>query len=403
MTYLGRRGGEDKLMAERMPASLGGATSHGHLLELIRSGDGLSRQQLLAATGMSRATLYERLEALLRRGFIYEAESLEATGGRRSRKIRFDNRGRVIVALTLGQTHATVAVTDSAGARLRWNTFEHVISRPSDEVLPPLIEAGKALLAQGNGEVLVGVGVSLPTPVEAGTGHVAHATTIPGWRPDAVANAVSQAWSVPFVVENDARAAALGERKTDAETLVYVKVATGIGCGIVVEGSILRGAHGAAGDIGHIRIADTGPLCRCGRYGCLAAYSSGRAITEELADLGLLSLDAVREAAGAGDPRVTAALESAADVLGRALAATITTINPDRLVLGGKIGSLSGVVDRVKTRVMADVADRIADGLSVEPGDSEDQSAIQGLATLVMRKVFAPAAIDGAVTEVLAS
>jgi hypothetical protein len=68
------------LTVERGPASLGGATSHGHLLELIRSADGLSRQQLLAATGMSRATLYERLEALLRRGFIYEAESLEATG-----------------------------------------------------------------------------------------------------------------------------------------------------------------------------------------------------------------------------------------------------------------------------------------------------------------------------------
>ena len=352
---------------------------------------------------MSRATLYERLEALLRRGFIYEAESLEATGGRRSRKIRFDNRGRVILALTLGQTHATVAVADTAGTRLRSTTVEHDISRPADQVLQPLIEAGKALLGQGNGEVLVGVGVSLPTPVEAGTGHVAHATTIPEWRPDAVAAAVSQAWSVPFVVENDARAAALGERRSDAETIVYVKVATGIGCGIVVEGSILRGAHGAAGDIGHIRINDTGPLCRCGRHGCLAAYSSGRAITEQLAGQGLTGLDAIRAAAFAGNPRVTAVLDSAADVLGRALAATVTTINPDRLVLGGKIGAITGLVDRVKTRILADVADRIADGLTVEQGDPDDQSAIQGLATLVMRKVFAPATIDAAVTEFLAS
>lgn len=389
------------MTVERTPASLGGATSHGHLLELIRSADGLSRQQLLSATGMSRATLYERLDALLRRGLIYEAESLEATGGRRSRRIRFDNRGRVILALALGQTHATVAVTDTAGSRLRSVTVEHNISGPAEEVLPPLIEAGKTLLAQESSHVLVGVGVSLPTPVEAGTGFVAHATTIPGWRPDAVATAVSEAWPVPFVVENDARAAALGERKSDAETLVYVKVATGIGCGIVVEGSILRGAHGAAGDIGHIRIADNGPLCRCGRHGCLAAYSSGRAITGQLA--GALSLDAVRDAARAGDAEVTQVLATAADVLGRALAATITTVNPDRLVLGGKIGSIAGLVDQVRNRILADVVDRIADGLTIEAGDPDDQTALQGLATLVMRKVFAPAAIDGAVTEFLAS
>ena len=104
---------------DRTPASLSGATSHGHLLALIRSADGLSRQQLLAETGMSRATLYERLESLLRRGFIYEAEPLEATGGRRSRKIRFDDRGRVVLTIALGQTHATVSVTDTRGKALR--------------------------------------------------------------------------------------------------------------------------------------------------------------------------------------------------------------------------------------------------------------------------------------------
>jgi predicted NBD/HSP70 family sugar kinase len=391
------------MTVERMPASPGGATSHGHLLELIRSADGLSRQQLLSATGMSRATLYERLEALLRHGFVYEAESLEATGGRRSRRIRFDNRGRVILVFALGQTHATVAVTDTEGSPLRSVAVQHDISGPSDQVLSPLIGAGTSLLGQGSGEVLTGVGVSLPTPVEAGTGLVSHATTIPEWRPDAVTKAFSQAWHVPLVVENDARAAALGERKSDSETIVYVKVATGIGCGIVVEGSILRGSRGAAGDIGHIRIADNGPLCRCGRHGCLAAYSSGRAIAAQLGGDSHVSPDAVREAARVPDSRVSQLLAAAADVLGRALAATITTINPDRLVLGGKIGSIAGMVDRVRARVLADVADRIADGLTVEAGDPGDDSAIHGLATLVMRQVFAPEAIDGAVADFLAS
>lgn len=384
------------MTVERTPASLGGATSHGHLLSLIRSTDGLSRQQLLAETGMSRATLYERLEALLRRGWIYEAEALEATGGRRSRKIRFDNRGRVILALALGQTHATVAVVDTEGSQLRSATVAHDIGGPATEILGRLTDAGQVLLCEGANEVLVGVGVSVPAPVDVASGHVVHPTTLPGWRSDAVVDAVSRVWPVPLVVENDARAAALGEWDAGRGTLVYVKVATGIGCGIVVDGEILRGAHGAAGDIGHIRITDDGPRCRCGRSGCLAAYSSGRALTDRLAAEGLSDVDAIRQAALAGRKVPLDALTQAAEVLGRALAATITTINPDRLVLGGTIGALPVVVDNVRSRVFADVVERIAEGLVVGGGDPHDRTAIAGLAALVMRKVYDPAAIDRA-------
>ncbi len=381
------------MTVERVPAGLGGAASHGSLLELIRSTGGLSRQQLLSATGMSRATLYERLETLLRRGLVYEAESLGATGGRRSRKIRFDDRGRVILAFALGQTHATVSVTDTEGRQLRTRSVAHRISDPADTVLPPLLELGARLLAEQPDELLTGVGVSLPSPVEAATGHVVHSTTIPGWPPDAVVAAMSGRWPVPLVVENDARTAALGERRTDDETVVYIKVATGIGCGIVVDGSILHGAHGAAGDIGHIRMASDGPVCSCGRYGCLATFSSGRSLARRLAPHGYPTLEAI--SAAASEPEVARALEAAATVLGRALATTVTTINPDRLVLGGTIGTLPSFVDRVRVQVLDDVVERIARGLTVEGGAAGDDAALQGLTTLVMRRVFAPAAVDG--------
>ncbi len=89
------------------------------------------------------------------------------------------------------------------------------------------------------------------------------------------------------------------------------------------------------------------------------------------------------------------ALEAAATVLGRALATTVTTINPDRLVLGGTIGTLPSFVDRVRVQVLDDVVERIARGLTVEGGAAGDDAALQGLTTLVMRRVFAPAAVDG--------
>lgn len=343
---------------------------------------------------MSRATLYERLDTLTRRGYIYEAEPQKSTGGRPSRKIRFEDRARVVLALTLGQTHGTVSITDTTGRQLRSQTFELEISAPAGSVLTPLVEAGRKLVDQGAGETLLGIGVSLPAPVEAGTGYVKHLTTIPGWSPDSVVKAVKETWDLPLVIENDARAAALGERASDTETVVYVKVGTGIGCGIVVEGSILRGAHGSAGDIGHIRMSSDGPLCRCGRHGCLAAYSSGRALRDRLGHLGMTKIDDISAAAGTGNPEVLQALTEAADVLGRALAATVTTLNPDRLVLGGQIGALPQFVEKVSSRVLSDVVERIADGMVVEAGHSEDLAACHGLTTLVMRKIFAPDAVD---------
>lgn len=390
------------MSAERVPAKLSGAASHGHLLDLIRSTGGMSRQQLLASTGMSRATLYERLDTLMRRELIYEAESLEATGGRRSRKIRFDDRGRVVLAFALGQTHATVAVTDIAGRELRSRTVQSRIDAPAADVLDPLIRLGAELLAagaEGAEESLVGVGLSLPAPVEAGTGHVVHPTTIPEWEPDAVVASISRAWQVPLIVENDARAGALGECTADDETIVYVKVATGVGCGVVVDGSILHGAHGAAGDIGHILVASDGPVCRCGRRGCLATFSSGAAIIDRLGGQGIVAMADVVQAARQGDETVEAVLRSAADVLGGALAATVTTVNPNRLVLGGVVGTIPVFAEQVRTRVLRDVVDRIADGLEVLAGAEGDHAAIDGLTRLVVRKVFAPENIDASTME----
>lgn len=390
------------MSAERVPAKLSGAASHGHLLDLIRSTGGMSRQQLLASTGMSRATLYERLDTLMRRELIYEAESLEATGGRRSRKIRFDDRGRVVLAFALGQTHATVAVTDIAGRELRSRTLQSRIDAPAADVLDPLIRLGAELLAagaEGAEESLVGVGLSLPAPVQAGTGHVVHPTTIPEWEPDAVVASISRAWQVPLIVENDARAGALGECTADDETIVYVKVATGVGCGVVVDGSILHGAHGAAGDIGHILVASDGPVCRCGRRGCLATFSSGAAIIDRLGGQGIVAMADVVQAARQGDETVEAVLRSAADVLGGALAATVTTVNPNRLVLGGVIGTIPVFAEQVRTRVLRDVVDRIADGLEVLAGAEGDHAAIDGLTRLVVRKVFAPENIDASTME----
>lgn len=362
------------------------APSAGSILGLIRETGGLSRAQLLDRSGMARSTLYARLEELAALGVIYEGEPLGAARGRPSRRIRFDDRGRVVLTVAIGQAVARVSVTDSGGRELRSRTAPVVLARPADEVLDPLLDIGSALLTSG--EVLAGVGVAVPAPVDVRTGLIRAATTIAAWPADAVPAAVGRRFRVPVVVENDGRAEALGESVPD-ETVVYAKVATGISCGIVVDGHVLEGARGVAGDIGHILVDPDGPRCRCGRHGCLAAFSSGAGMLERLA---LPSLDDLVAAVEGGDPAALAERDAAANHLGRALAAIVATVNPGRLLLGGAVGRL--MIEGVRARVRGDVVDRVAEGLRIEASGWGEASASRGLADLVMRRAYAPETID---------
>lgn len=370
-------------------------TSHGSLLDLVRASGGLSRQQLIAETGMSRGTLYERLDTLAQLGLIYDAEQLGTTGGRPARRVRFEDRGRVVLAVDFGQTHARVSVTDLTGTELRHADSTLRITDVPEAVLYPTLDLAPALLADGTDEQLVGVGVGMPARVDPAKGFVLHPTTIPAWPPDAVVTAVRDRWDLPLVVENDARAGAVGESRTPAETLVYVKLSTGLGCGIVVDGDVLRGAGGIAGDIGHVRVSTDGPLCRCGRTGCLAAYSSGRALLERLRPRGIGSLAALVAAARGGDRHVLTELEVAADVLGTALATTVTTVNPHRVVLGGALGAIPTVVERVRAQVRDTVVERAWP--EIEGSTLGPRATVTGLGRLVVRRAFSAAVIDAAV------
>jgi predicted NBD/HSP70 family sugar kinase len=374
-----------------------GVTSHGYLLELVRASGGLSRQQLVESTGMSRGTLYSRLDTLTRLGLVYEAESLGATGGRRARRIRFENRGRVVLAIDLGQTHARISVTDLIGTELRRAALPLRVEDGAAAVLGPVLDHSEKLAARGSGELLVGVGVGVPAATDPGTGSILHPTTLVGWPAEAVVAAVGARWDLPLVVENDARAAAVGECRSDEETLVYVKVATGIGCGIVVGGDVLRGASGVAGDLGHVRAAGVAGerRCRCGRTGCLAAYSSGRALLERLDPYGVGSLSEVGRRII--EPPVADELAAVAGVLGATLATTVTTVNPHRVVLGGALGVLPALVDGVREQIDGIVTELARP--AVEGSTLGDRATIRGLARLVTRRVYAPEAVDAAIAR----
>ncbi|MCP2168562.1 ROK family transcriptional regulator [Goodfellowiella coeruleoviolacea] len=369
------------------------ATTPGHLLALIRSRPVWTRQELLDATGMSRPTLLARLAALVSAGLVYESGSASSTGGRPAQLIRFDDRELLVLTLDIGQTRAAVSVTDIHGrelacARRPVNAFEDA----PDDLLGPLLAEGERLLAETGRGRLVGVGMSLPAPIRPDTGLPHTVWTMPRWRDYPIPQRIAALWDVPLVLENDARAMALGEAGVDdANTLLAVKWSSGIGAGLVIGGECLVGEDGAAGDIGHLRVGRGTRRCRCGQRGCLAAYASGYALVTSLR---LRSVDELAERARARDERVCAALSEAAELVGVALASMITMVNPGVLVLNGTIGVLPGIVTRVGRTLRATALSRSTENLRVVSSGLGERAVTTGLAQLVANRVLHPDAVD---------
>ncbi|MEW1809794.1 ROK family transcriptional regulator [Pseudarthrobacter phenanthrenivorans] len=379
------------LMGEPAPQPAGPATSAGHLLQLLRSNPaGYSRADLLELTGMARSTLYERLDALFAAGLVYESTPLRGQRGRPPRSLRFDDRDKVVVCLEIGHTHAGINLLALSGEALASVRIPVDIASAQDAVVDHVVGEALRLL---DGRQPVGAGAGLPAPVDPLHRLGLERTVLAHWDLQSLQDALESRLDCPVLLENDARSMAVGEVRGPTDSIVAVKVSTGIGSGIIVRGSLVRGAHGAAGDIGHVRIPEAaGCRCRCGRDGCLAAVASGRALlaSPQFAHYG--TLRRFVEAA-AEDQEVRDAVAGAGKVLGRALAAMVGTLNPGRVAVGGLVGVLPGFLAACRQQILADAFEPSLVDLEIVPADSRKATAV-GLCRLVEESLYAPERVE---------
>jgi glucokinase-like ROK family protein len=338
-----------------------GVTLQESLLDLIRARGTATRAELVDETGWGRTVLTQRLTELMDIGLVSDAGTGRSTGGRAPREVRFRGEAAAVVGINLGATSIDIAVTDLAGEPLA--TYEEAwdIAQGPETTLDRVETLIEQIVADSpvSQDGIVGLGVGLPGPVEFAIGRAISPPIMPGWNNYPVRDRLASRFGVDVVVDNEVNTMALGEHwaglARGVDNFVFVKVGTGVGAGIFSNGTLHRGADGAAGDIGHIAVeGGSTVLCRCGRYGCLEAYAGGAALARQaqeaatsgtskyLAELlktsgGPLTAADISSGASAGDPECLRLLREAAWRLGQAMSACVNFFNPSLLVFGGGV------------------------------------------------------------------
>ncbi|MBA2634183.1 MAG: ROK family protein [Chloroflexi bacterium] len=400
-------------------AAAGGTEPLGAVLDEVRLGDGGSRAEIVRHTGLSRGVVAQRLSDLAGAGLILDTEFAKSTGGRPARRIHFNAEAGTLLVADVGATSIDVAITDLAGTILASRAEDADVAEGPEAVLERVQDLFDEVLAGASGADGAppwGIGIGVPGPVEFATGRPVSPPIMPGWNGHPVRDKFVERYGAPVWVDNDVNIMALGEWRAGVarfhDNVVFIKIGTGIGAGVISDGYLHRGARGSAGDVGHIQVTDDrSVVCRCGNIGCLEALAGGHALAREaqaaaadgrsayLAQLLAAGsrLTARDLAAGAtrGDPVCQELLQRSGHLVGAMLAGVVNFFNPSLIVIGGGVASagdqlLAAVREAVYRRSLP-LATR---DLLILPSALGGRTGVIGAAAMVADELFSPMHLD---------
>ena len=333
------------------------------LLRLLRDRGALSRAELADRLQVPRPRLAVDLDALLANELIQEAGPAASRGGRRSTLVEL-NPGLRFAAVDLGASSIDVEITDGRLEPVAAYAEPADIRSGPKAILHRLNEILAKFHADGAYDRLAAMGVGVPGPVSFRDGVPVSPPIMPGWDRYPVREVLSREHGCPVAVDNDVNIMSIGERyggvAHSVDNLLFVKIGTGIGCGIYLDGEVYRGSDGCAGDIGHIQVDAQGPVCSCGNVGCLEALFGGAALArdataaaragtspalaERLSDGRAVTAKDVADGAAEGDVVCIRLIRDGGRRIGGVLAGLVSFINPSMIVIGGGLAGLGHIL-----------------------------------------------------------
>lgn len=373
------------------------------VLRLIWRERRISRAEIARMANLSRSTVSEIVTEILPTGLVAEIGAGPSRGGRRPIVLEFQDDAYVVLGVEMGANHVCVALTDLRGRILNWTCRPHPVRDDPAGTRELITELCNQSLDPSvtDGAPLAGIGVAAPSPVDPSQPLQLDRVVMPAWEGELGLQDLADAHGVPLMMDNDANLGALAERwwgaGRDVDNFAYIKVATGIGAGYVIDGEVYRGATGVAGEIGHMAIDPQGATCVCGLSGCLVTLVGAEALLERLSHLAQeepehpanghkQSIAELEQAALAGDPVVLTVVKEAAESLGIAVAGLLNIMNPSLVVIGGDLAQLDSLlVDPLRATVQQRTLVSSVAAAEIRTSELGPQSVAIGAATMILK------------------
>ncbi|MPM22862.1 N-acetylglucosamine repressor [bioreactor metagenome] len=366
------------------------------LLNAIKTKGAISRADLAHLTGLSPATVTAITGELINTGLVFEKETGGSSGGRPPILLALNARGGFVIGIKLMENHVVGALTDLNAAVLVKTTADMTNKQP-DAVVDVLVDLVNQLITKSGirKKQLLGVGIGLAGVVDSGQG-ILRQSPFFGWKNIPLKDLIQTRLHIPIFLENDVNTLTLGERWLGSgipeDNFIVVTIGRGIGMGMVIDGQIYRGKSGGAGEFGHIVVDPTGPLCNCGKRGCLESFVSDRAILAAAKHIGLTDvndLETLSNLALNGDEKAIEVLESAGKLFGRELANLVNIMDPRLILISGEgvvVGETFFSAMRGTFRI--NIMPGLAEDTEIRVATWGDDVWARGAASVVIGEIF---------------
>jgi predicted NBD/HSP70 family sugar kinase len=366
------------------------------VLDVVRMHGSLGRMHIAKLTQLTAQAVANIVDELVQEDLLMEIGRLRSGRGQPPIQFAVNPDGAVTIGVEIAADHMVVTVLDLSG-KVRSQKIMPVEDASPDRIIP-LFAAQVEAVRERFPSKLLGIGVVMPGPFEIEGMSSVGPTTLPGWSSIDAAAALRQASGVAVIVENDANAAAVGERLFGAGRTIsnfcMIYFGVGVGLGLIHDGSPFRGAFGNAGEIGHVVVAPRGKPCPCGQRGCLERYASLHALKERLGEAGYANVDfaAIERLHREGSPVLGEWISETADYLSPMVAMLENILDPETVMLGGALPD--AVIDDIIAAMQAlpvSVASRRTRALPrVMRGQTGQLTAALGAAALPLFEIVTP-------------
>lgn len=356
---------------------------------LLSSGPS-TQAELARRTGLSTATVSNIVRRMAEAGLV--ATEPTTSSGRHAFLVRLANTGAVAVGIDFGRRHLRITIATPGYTVVAEEGIELPVGHRAEEGIDKAAELLAAMLADNDiaAASVLGVGVGIPGPIDRKRGRVVQGAILPEWVGIELST-LEERLHFPVVFDNDANLGALAEvtwgPHSEIENLVFVKIGTGIGAGLILNGRPFYGGLGVTGEIGHDTINDNGAVCHCGNRGCLETVASVSVMLDLLRRSGVTRIADIVHRAREGDSATLRVLDDAGLAIGRALASVANLINPEVIVVGGPLADLGDIfLAPIRRGLVRHAVPSVGEMTALVMSSLGEKAEALGAAALVLRR-----------------